>query len=188
MTKSILCLTFILISFVGLAQNRILDSINFQKMKGKLPWPVEGGIIVGRYTQDVKYKGNCCACIFVTNDGINLKTDVGASVRCVADGEVAAIMNLDSFMAVMVKHGKYFTIYNMLMLSSVTVKTGDRVNAGTILGKVAANLDGEGEMEFEIYDIEKQFHNPEDWLIKTSITKTSPQHCENIVALSHQMR
>ena len=71
-------------------------------------------------------------------------------------------MDLDQYQAVMVKHGKYFTTYNML--SSVTVKQGDAVKAGTVLGKVAADLDGDGQFEFQVLNDRKVFQNPENWL------------------------
>ncbi|MFP5039779.1 murein hydrolase activator EnvC family protein [Parasediminibacterium sp. JCM 36343] len=136
----------------------LTESLNFEKNRGRLPWPLDGGRIYGQFGRQ-QIEGTK---LIADNDGIFIKTTVGASVKCVAEGEVTAVMDLDQFQAVMVKHGKYFTTYNML--SSVNVKVGDQVKSGTILGKVAADFDGDGQFEFQVLNDRKQFQNPENWL------------------------
>ena len=136
----------------------LTESLNFEKNRGHLPWPLDGGKIYGQFGRQ-QIEGTK---LVADNDGIFIKTTVGAIVKCVADGEVAAVMDLDAFQAVMVKHGKYFTTYNML--ASVDVKVGDAVKAGTVLGKVAADLDGDGQFEFQVLNDRKVFQNPENWL------------------------
>jgi septal ring factor EnvC (AmiA/AmiB activator) len=136
----------------------LTESLNFEKSRGRLPWPLDGGKIYGQFGRQ-QIEGTK---LVADNDGIFIKTTVGATVKCVADGEVAAVMDLDAFQAVMVKHGKYFTTYNML--SSVNVKVGDTVKSGTVLGKVAADLDGDGQFEFQVLNDRKVFQNPENWL------------------------
>ncbi len=134
-------------------------SLNFEGNKGRLPWPIDGGTIIGHFGKeqygDTRLKAD--------NDGIFIKTSVGANVKCVADGEVMGVFVFDDFQAVMVLHGKYSSTY--IKLNSVSVKKGDMVKAGTPLGKVAADFDGEGQFEFQVMNIaKKQFQNPELWL------------------------
>ncbi len=136
----------------------LTESLNFEKSRGRLPWPLDGGKIYGQFGRQ-QIEGTK---LVADNDGIFIKTTVGATIKCVADGEVAAVMDLDAFQAVMVKHGKYFTTYNML--STVNVKVGDAVKSGTVLGKVAADLDGDGQFEFQVLNDRKVFQNPENWL------------------------
>ena len=136
----------------------LTQSLNFERNRGHLPWPLDGGKIFGQFGRQ-QIEGTK---LVADNEGIFIKTSVGATIKCVADGEVLTVMDLDQYQAVMVKHGKYFTTYNML--SSVNVKTGDAVKAGTVLGKVAADLDGDGQFEFQVLTDRKVFQNPENWL------------------------
>ncbi|MBS1627759.1 MAG: peptidoglycan DD-metalloendopeptidase family protein [Bacteroidetes bacterium] len=133
-------------------------SLNFENSRGRLPWPVNGGII----THDFGVK-QISSQLREKNDGVFIAVPVGTGVKCVADGEVATIINLDDDQAVMVKHGKYFTVYNKL--ASVNVSEGQKVHAGTVIGKAAVSLDGNGgEIEFRIMNLSNQFLNPHSWL------------------------
>ncbi|PZX63756.1 murein hydrolase activator EnvC family protein [Hydrotalea sandarakina] len=133
-------------------------SINFENNKGRLPWPVSGGAVVGQFGTNIvpgtKLKE--------TNDGIFISTKIGAPVRCVADGEVISVMDLGDFQGVLVQHGKYFTVYNKL--SDVSVNRGQQVKAGTLIGHAAADFDGEGKIEFRVMNGSNKFVNPEQWL------------------------
>lgn len=134
------------------------ESLIFEKNRGRLPWPVEDGFVYMQFGKQ-NIPGTK---LFADNDGVFIKTKVGEKVRCVAEGEVLTIFELDQYQAVMVKHGKYFTTYNML--NDVRVKVGDQVKAGSVLGHVAADLDGEGQLEFQVLNEKKTFQNPEKWL------------------------
>lgn len=133
-------------------------SINFENNRGRLPWPVSGGAVVGQFGTNIvpgtKLKE--------TNDGIFISTKIGAPVRCVADGEVISVMDLGDFQGVLVQHGKYFTVYNKL--SDVSVNRGQQVKAGTLIGHAAADFDGEGKIEFRVMNGSNKFVNPELWL------------------------
>lgn len=133
-------------------------SLNFENSKGRLPWPVNGGVI----THDFGIK-QISSQLREKNDGVFIAVPVGTGVKCVADGEVASVINLEDDQAVMVKHGKYFTVYNKL--ASVNVSEGQKVHAGTIIGKAAVSLDGNGgEIEFRIMNLNNQYLNPHSWL------------------------
>ena len=131
-------------------------SINFESRN--LPWPVNGVVSIhfGNYTiPGTKIIGH--------SDGVYISTDVGASVKAVADGEVSSVYDLGGEQAVTVKHGKYFTTYSHL--SSVNVNQGQQVNANTTIGKAAINNDSnDGEVLFMVINERSVFLNPEQWL------------------------
>ncbi len=133
-------------------------SINFENNKHKLPWPVSGGYVSHEFgvhvIPETKLKEQ--------NDGIFIATPIGTNVKCVADGEVIRVMDMSESQAVMVQHGKYFTTYSNL--SGVTVNKGQKVNAGTVLGKAGTNLEGSGEVEFLVLNDKLQFLDPMGWL------------------------
>ncbi len=133
-------------------------SINFETNKGRLPWPADAGVIsipFGEYTiPGTKLRGK--------SDGITISLPVGASVKAVADGEVMTVIDIGGEQAVLVKHGKYLTTYSHL--SSANVGRGQSVKPGTVLGRAAANDEGEGEVLFMVTTERGQHMNPEGWL------------------------
>lgn len=132
-------------------------SVNFESGRGKLPWPVDKGFILipfGPYTvPGTNLKG--------VSDGLAISTPVGTPVKSVADGEVSTVVDLGGEDAVIILHGKYFTTYSHL--SGITVSRGQKVRAGTVLGKADASNDGDGQITFMVSS-EKGFLNPESWL------------------------
>ncbi len=136
----------------------VTTSINFENKRGSLPWPVGSGTILipfGRYDiPGTKLVDN--------NDGIDIGVPVGTNIKAVADGVVLAVVDLGDEKYVLVRHGKYFTTYSHL--SSVSVVKNDVVQAGTILGKAAANNDGGGMVHFMVSNERNEFLNPENWL------------------------
>lgn len=136
----------------------LTSSINFENNRGRLPWPISSGVVTAHFgTQSVPGTK-----LHEVNDGIFISTPVGASVKCVADGEVAAVINLNEYQAVLVKHGKYFTTYSKL--SDVTVSKGQKVSAGTVVGRAAADFEGGGEIEFIVMNDKNVYLDPERWL------------------------
>jgi septal ring factor EnvC (AmiA/AmiB activator) len=137
----------------------LTQSLNFENNRGRLPWPVDAGIVTipfGNYEiPNSKLRG--------TSEGIEIASKVGASVKAVADGEVSAVVDIgDGEQTVILIHGKYFTTYSHL--STVNVSKGDKVRAGTVLGKVAAGSDGEGQFTFMVNNEKGVALNPESWL------------------------
>lgn len=132
-------------------------SLNFEGNKSRLPWPVDKGFVsihFGSYTiPGTNLRG--------VSDGITISTPKGINVKSVADGEVTTVADMGGTQAVIVIHGKYFTTYSNL--SSVNVSRGDKVKAGTLLGKAAEGDDGEGQITFMVSN-DKTNLNPEVWL------------------------
>lgn len=134
------------------------QSISFENSRGRLPWPVDAGYIsihMGTYSLPGTTLKNI-------SDGITISLPVGSIVKAVADGEVSMVYDLEGEQAVMVRHGKYLTIYSHL--SSATVSRGQKVRAGTLIGRAAANDEGEGEVSFMVTNEKGSPLNPESWL------------------------
>jgi len=144
----------------SLGDNTFVAS-DFGKMTGKLKLPVNKGIIISKFgihyhpvLKNVKIK----------NNGIDIKVLSGSSVNCVYDGIVTRVVVIPGYnKAVIVRHGKYLTVY--ANLKGVDVKNGQKVKLGQKIGTVYS---GEGEnsnvVHFEIWN-EKNKQNPEKWLI-----------------------
>ena len=137
-------------------------STNFVNNKGKLPWPVERGVIsssYGKHTSVVSDK------VTVTNNGIDIATTEGAQARAVFDGEVTSVTKLmGSNTVVIIRHGEYFTVYSNL--ENVTVKRGDKVKTKQNLGTVHTNkTENKTELHFELLK-EQSRQNPANWLSK----------------------
>ena len=65
-------------------------------------------------------------------------------------------------MMVMIRHGKYFTIYSNL--SSVNVSKGSAVSTGQSIGKTGGADDGSGgQLDFMLM-VENRNVNPQPWL------------------------
>ena len=137
-------------------------SANFVNNKGRLPWPVERGVIsssYGKHTSVVSDK------VTVTNNGIDIATTENAQARAVFDGEVSSVTKLTGANTVVIlRHGEYFTVYSNL--ENVTVKRGDKVKTKQNLGTVHTNkTEGKTELHFELLK-EQNRQNPANWLSK----------------------
>ncbi len=137
-----------------------LLSDNFDLNQGKLPWPTERGIISGSFgvhqhpvLKNVKTK----------NNGIDIVTSPGSEARCVFDGQVVSIARITTTnIAVIVKHGEFFTVYSNL--DAVFVKQGDRVTSKQPIGKIHTSLKGDTELHFEVWE-GKNIQNPARWIL-----------------------
>lgn len=137
------------------AENIALNN-SFEKNRGTLPWPVDKGYVMMHYGANKLPSGSD---INLTN--ITISSEVGSSVKAVFDGTVSTVQTIDDMQVVIIQHGKYFTSYSNL--SSVSVSKGQDVRTGQSIGKVAANFDGVGAMDFFMSN-EKGDMDPEKWL------------------------
>ena len=133
---------------------------NFRANKGKLPWPVEKGVVSLPYGDQPHpiYKT-----LTVHNSGVEITTENGASARSVFGGEVTKVIKLSPLnIAVFIQHGDYFTVYQNL--SSVNVSVGDKVSIKQTLGKIRTNGDtGKTILKFLILQ-NTTYNNPASWL------------------------
>ena len=137
-------------------------SSNFVNNKGKLPWPVERGVISSSYGKHASVVSDK---VTVTNNGIDIATIDGALARAVFDGEVASVTKLTGANTVVIlRHGEYFTVYSNL--ENVTVKRGDKVKTKQSLGTVHTNkTESKTELHFELLK-EQNRQDPANWLSK----------------------
>ncbi len=106
---------------------------DFEKNKGKLPWPVEKGVITSRFGKQAHpvLKG-----IVIENNGIDITTEKNASVRALFRGEVSSVIVIPGAgKAVIVSHGAYRTVYSNLREASVSKgqKVETKQHVGTVL-------------------------------------------------------
>lgn len=138
-------------------------SDSFSANKGKLPWPVERGVIVQRFgiQPHPVLKG-----IETLNNGIKIITDQGASVRAVFEGTVSRIIDLPgSGKAIILSHGDYFSVYSGL--AEVYVKRGQKVTLKEGIAKVLTkNSSQESITELQIWKGSEKM-DPSTWLYNT---------------------
>ncbi len=137
-------------------------SNNFAQNKGKLPYPVEQGIITGRYglsPHPTQKK------VTVNNNGIDISTTKGSKARSVFDGEICFVTSQGNNNVILIRHGLYFTLYSNI--EKVFVKAGDKVTTGQEIGRIHTNVsDGKTILHFEIWQENKTTVNPALWIKK----------------------
>lgn len=135
---------------------------DFLGSKGKLPWPVEKGVVKLRYG---KQPSPVDRNLTINSNGVRISTEKGAKVRAVFNGEVMGILKPKrSNPIVMVKHGNYITTYQNL--GKIYVKTGDKVTTKQEIGEVFTNPStGETILKFRI-DKDNKTQNPSSWIFK----------------------
>lgn len=130
---------------------------SFESNRGSLPWPVDRGFVSMGY--DRQHLADID--IDVVNPGITIQSDIGSPVKAVFEGEVSSVTNIDNMQVVILKHGRYFSTYSNL--TGVNLQRGQQIRTGQVLGRVAANDEGEGSIDLIISN-ERGNMNPESWL------------------------
>jgi len=132
-------------------------SSDFLGNRGALPWPVANGNIVqgfGIYYDNEGIKNE--------SYGLDIRTNNGASIRAVFQGEVTTIQPISGTYLIVIKHGEYFTAYSNL--KSFNVKAGQKVSTKQVIGTVAIDSStGEAVLTFYLYK-GKTAVNPKIWL------------------------
>jgi murein hydrolase activator len=137
---------------------------NFLENKGRLPWPVEKGILTSHFGIQ---KNPVLKYLTEDNIGIEITSSGKMKVRSVFQGEVAKIFAIrGANWTVIILHGKYLTIYANVV--NVKVKTGDKVMTKQEIGDVYSDP-GTGNnciLKFMIYETNKKYLDPEAWISK----------------------
>jgi len=146
----------------ALTPEQELIGSDFRKNKGKLPWPVEKGIITGDFGLN-EVKGLRGA--GVQNNGIDISSTPGIDVRAVFEGEVKKVFAiLGANYTVLIRHGEYLSVYQNLI--NVRVKTGDKVLTKEKLGEAFTDrTENVSSLHFEVWR-ERNMLNPEEWISK----------------------
>ncbi len=145
-----------------LTKEQKLIAGGFEENKGRLPWPVEKGMISGHFG---KQQHPVYTQVTMDNKGIYLQTVAGAKARAVYKGEVTSCFLVSNTYAVIVQHGNYRTVYSNL--SKLNVKQGDKVETKQVIGTIFTDPDQDQKTElyFQIYK-DKNIQNPELWIAK----------------------
>ncbi|MCS3796679.1 murein hydrolase activator EnvC family protein [Niastella sp. OAS944] len=130
---------------------------SFEDNKGHLPWPVEKASIKMHFGRNVQGP------VVTNNPGLTLETEPGATVKAIFEGEVVRIFDIEGAWSVIVRHGKYFSVYSNLQ--SVNVSRNQKIGADQLVGIAAKNTDGNGEIDFILMQEIKNL-DPEKWLKK----------------------
>ena len=122
---------------------------SFSKNKGKLPWPVERGVIIQKFglqshpvVKTTKIKSN----------GIVIATTKNANIRSVFNGKVLSILKFKgSNLTILIQHGNYISVYKNL--SKVYVNKGQNVESFDIIGEVfSSNSESKTTLQFSIFN------------------------------------
>ncbi len=135
---------------------------SFSANKGRLLFPVSGRYKIVR--QFGRQPHPTQRHVITDNSGIDIEVPTGTSARAVFDGTVSAIFRQDGFNTiVMLRHGKYLTVY--AGLSACNVRQGQHIKAGHLLGSIHSDPadDNRTILHFEVRD-ERQKLNPTLWV------------------------
>ena len=149
-------------SKTGLTKEQQLVAGGFEANKGRLPWPIEKGLISGHFG---KRQHPVYSQVTIDNKGIYLQTTTGSKARAVYKGEVTSCFMIGNTYAVIVQHGNYRTVYSNL--SKLSVKQGDKVETKQYIGTIYtdAEQDQKTELYFQIYK-DRDILNPELWIAR----------------------
>jgi septal ring factor EnvC (AmiA/AmiB activator) len=135
---------------------------NFAENKGRLPWPVEKGIITSQFGLQ---KHPVLKYVTENNIGIEITSNGSTPVRSVFKGEVRSVFLIKGAnMTVIIRHGKYLTVYENIV--DLKVKAGDKVDTKQQIGNVYCETEeNKAILKFMIFE-EKEKLDPESWITK----------------------
>jgi septal ring factor EnvC (AmiA/AmiB activator) len=139
-----------------------LISDNIEANKGKLPWPVQQGLVIqsfGRQPHPVVKTA------IIQSNGVTIATPKNAQARAVFEGKVMSIIGFKgSNPTVLIQHGNYITAYSNL--GEVYVFKGQKVKPKEIIGKVFTNSEtGKTELKFSVFKASTPV-NPKTWIYR----------------------
>ena len=131
----------------------------FEGNKGKLPWPVDRGMITGHF-------GNqphpVIKSIKISNNGVDITAPPGQNVRALFNGKVVGKKIIPGFdYMIIVQHGSYYTVYSRL--AKATVKLGDNVSTGQVIGRLQSEASSNPRLHLEVWKNKTQM-DPELWI------------------------
>lgn len=149
-------------SKTSMTKEQKLIAGGFEANKGRLPWPVEKGMISGHFG---KQQHPVYSLVTIDNKGIYLQTTAGAKARAVYKGDVTSCFMIANTYAVIIQHGNYRTVYSNL--SKLNVKQGDKVEPKQAIGTIFTDpeQDQKTELYFQIYK-DRDILNPELWIAR----------------------
>ncbi|WP_310991576.1 murein hydrolase activator EnvC family protein [Aequorivita marina] len=143
------------------AEDRALAA-SFTSNKGKLPWPVEKGMVVKSFG---KHRHPQFPNVTTNNSGVEIATNDNSAVRSIFEGQVMSIQVIKGANKVLfIQHGDYISVYSNL--ATVSVKKGEKVSTKQTIGTVAKSpTEKRTVLKFYIYKNKTKI-NPADWIYR----------------------
>jgi murein hydrolase activator len=135
---------------------------DFSGNKGRLPWPVEKGIITNHFGV---HKHPVLKYVTENNFGIEITSSGKNLARSIFKGDVTAITAISGAnMTVIIRHGNYYSVYTNLV--NVKVRKGEKVDTKQIIGEVYQDPSANYNSTIKFMIFEKQYLDPELWIAK----------------------
>ena len=147
--------------FAATPEGQIIAA-EFTANKGRLPWPVSEGVLVGRFGT---HPHPSLPGIQIERRGIDIATSGGSTVSAIFSGRVSNVISIPGGgLVVMVDHGSHRSVY--ANLGSVAVEAGDDLRTGQKVGTVIDLGDGP-RAHLEIWDAKGSSPlDPAKWIAK----------------------
>lgn len=139
-----------------------LISDNFAENKGKLPWPLERGVITSPFGEQPH---PVLPGIKISNNGIDISTTEGAEARAIFEGVVSRVVTIPgAYYAVIIRHGEYLSVYSNL--KEVRVRNGQRVSTRQVVGVIATeSREAKTNLHLEIWKGNEKL-DPAQWIAR----------------------
>jgi murein hydrolase activator len=137
---------------------------NFVENKGRLPWPVDKGIVTSHFGIQ---KHPVLKYLTEDNIGIEITSSGKVNARTVFQGEVVKVFTVSGAnMTIIVRHGKYLSVYANIV--NVNVKPGDKLVTKQRLGEVYSDPrdNYNSVLKFMIFETNAKYQDPELWISK----------------------
>jgi murein hydrolase activator len=146
-----------------LNEEAIALSGEFSSNRGRLPWPVEKGVICETYGE---HEHPAIKGFMMFNSGVEICTTRGSEARAVFEGEVTGIaISPTGGKLVIIRHGEYLSVYSNI--GEVFVKTGQKVKVKEVIGTVMYDEEEDKtSMNLQIWKGQKTM-DPSAWLSNT---------------------
>jgi len=135
---------------------------DFEKNKGKLPWPVERGLLSMRFGVN---KSHINKNLKMISNGIRIETEENAVAKSIFEGEVVQITLIrGANKMVLVRHGNYLSIYRNL--THIYVKPNQKIKAGDKIGEIGKDpATGKTVLSFVLAKNATKL-DPADWIMQ----------------------
>ena len=134
----------------------------FELNKGKLPWPIDQGLITRRFGKQPHptFPG-----ITINSTGLHLVTQKGKSAAAIFNGKILNVLvTSEGRKNVLIQHGNYITSYNNL--DKLYVRKGDTIITGQKIGQIFTDkVSGKTTLIFALYKNTTKL-NPSSWILK----------------------
>jgi len=135
---------------------------NFVENKGRLPWPVEKGIITSHFGIQ---KHPVLKNVTENNIGIEITSSGKTTVRTVFQGEVVKLFSIPGAnWTIIIRHGKYLSVYANIV--NVKVKTGDKLFTKQDIGEVYSDPADSYNSTLKFMIFTTEYLDPEYWISK----------------------